>query len=529
MKKLIFILPLLISGLTRANEIPAESKIKEVIVYTRGAQIQRAAEVQSIPGTHTVLVKGLSPFVKANTVQVEGSKNLTILSVKYKKDFLDDLGGTSEQKKLVEEIKLVKEDLGLKKTQIGILEEEREFLKANRAIGGKDEPLDPGKFKEFEIYYRTRMKEIVMEIHTSQATITALNERLVKLQNQLNQLQGNRLPQGILEVKVHSKSSGKQDLMLRYQVDNAGWYPSYDLRFNGKNEPLQFTYKANIKQGTGVNWKNVKLKVSTAKTNVSTLVPELYPYYLDFYEPKAVYYQKSNAKRALESAAFGAAPEMALDAEEDYGNTQVIKKEIAVEFAVGGLQSLPSENKYEVMHLKDESVKAGFEHQAVPKLSPHIYLVGKISDWYDLNLTNGQVNIFMGNSFVGKSFINTAQFKDTIDVSFGVDRSVFGKREIDKDLTADALVGGTRKVTKAYLLSFHNQRKEKINLRVFDQIPISKNKDIQVVAQDLSGAKLNSRTGKLEWDLDLNPGQQKDFRLQYLIKYPKDREVLIGS
>ena len=47
--------------------------------------------------------------------------------------------------------------------------------------------------------------------------------------------------------------------------------PTYDVRFVGVNEPLNVTYKANIKQNTGIDWKDVNVVLSTAKTNLSRI------------------------------------------------------------------------------------------------------------------------------------------------------------------------------------------------------------------------------------------------------------------
>ena len=65
-----------------------------------------------------------------------------------------------------------------------------------------------------------------MDIHSGEKNLKNLSLDLSKLQNQLNQLQGrNNLPIGEVEVKVHLNSGGKGDIVLRYQVANAGWYP----------------------------------------------------------------------------------------------------------------------------------------------------------------------------------------------------------------------------------------------------------------------------------------------------------------
>src|SRR5690606_32216395 len=51
--------------------------------------------------------------------------------------------------------------------------------------------------------------------------------------------------------------------------------------------PIQLNYKANVFQSTGEEWKNVRLKLSTANPSLGGVKPELYSWYLDFYQPLA--------------------------------------------------------------------------------------------------------------------------------------------------------------------------------------------------------------------------------------------------
>ena len=69
---------------------------------------------------------------------------------------------------------------------------------------------------------------------------------------------------------------------INYMVDNAGWYPSYDIRVDNPGEPARLVYKAEVYQNTGVEWKNVLLSFSNATPDRSGNVPVLFPWYIDF-------------------------------------------------------------------------------------------------------------------------------------------------------------------------------------------------------------------------------------------------------
>jgi hypothetical protein len=70
-------------------------------------------------------------------------------------------------------------------------------------------------------------------------------------------------------------------------------------------------------------------------------------------------------------------------------------------------------------------------------------------------------------------------------------------------------------------ISVRNGKKEKINLIIQDQIPLSRNKEIEVSLNEQSGASLNPETGFLTWKIELAPSEKAVKRFDYTIKYPK--------
>ncbi len=123
--------------------------------------------------------------------------------------------------------------------------------------------------------------------------------------------------------------------------------------------------------------------------------------------------------------------------------------------------------------------------------------------------------------------INTRQFKDTLEISFGVDNNISVKREKLTDFSESQLIGVNRKVTVAYKLTLRNNKAYPITAKVFDQIPVTTTKEIQVETIDISGGKLNVNTGKVEWDLELKSNEVKELIVKFSVKYPKDKNVII--
>ncbi len=165
------------------------------------------------------------------------------------------------------------------------------------------------------------------------------------------------------------------------------------------------------------------------------------------------------------------------------------KREISNEYSVETPQTIVSNDKTSTIIFKETKLNSTFEYQTIPLLTEHVFLIGKISDWYKTDLLDGEANIYLENSYVGKSFINTQQFNDTLDISFGVDNNISVKREKLSDFSESQLIGLNRKVTVAYKLTIRNNKTYSITAKVFDQIPVTTIKDIQVETIDISAGK----------------------------------------
>lgn len=72
-----------------------------------------------------------------------------------------------------------------------------------------------------------------------------------------------------------------------------------------------------------------------------------------------------------------------------------------------------------------------------------------------------------------------------------------------------------------------NTRKESIQLLLKDQLPVSAQKDIEVHVGEISGATRNEETGVLTWKMELGSNEMQKPRIEYSVKYPKDKHVIL--
>lgn len=318
-------------------------------------------------------------------------------------------------------------------------------------------------------------------------------------------------------------------------VANAGWVPVYDLRAKDTKSPVQLSYKANVFQNSGEEWKNVNLKLSTANPNLGGLKPELSSWLLSLYYPVAPSSRRAQyatgavhraapmpeAEMKLEELAYS--DEEAMKSVADY--TTSIQTALNTEFAIQLPYTIGSANKPTLVDIRNHELKADYQYAVAPKLDADAFLMARATGWEEFNLLPGEANIFFEGTFVAKTFIDPNNVKDTLAISLGRDKRVVVKREKLKDFTSKKFIGTNQRESYAYEISVRNTKTEAIKITIEDQVPVSQDSQIEVTVLDVAGAKHNKNTGKLTWELDVAPSETKKVAFKFEVKYPKDRLI----
>lgn len=203
----------------------------------------------------------------------------------------------------------------------------------------------------------------------------------------------------------------------------------------------------------------------------------------------------------------------------------VSDNELNVTYAIDIPYDVPSNGKEQTVGLKDLTIPSFYKYYSAPKLDQQSYLLAEVADWESLNLLPGEANIMFEGTYVGKTYIDPQSTLDTLNLTLGQDKRVVVKREKLKDFSSVKFLGANKKQVLTYELTVKNNKKEKIEMLLKDQFPISNNKDIEVELLESSGASVNQEVGVVTWKLELNPGEVRKYRISYSVKYPKDKSL----
>ena len=533
MKTLVLALLMVAGFSARAQqEKKVESKITEVTVFLSNAQITREIRSRIEAGKSTLIVSGLSSQIDQQSLQVAGKGSFIILGLSHRQNFLNEFNVPRALLVLKDSVELVQQQLSVENSQKEILLKEEQMLLSNQKIGGTNQNLTVAELKAMADFYRSRLGEIVIARMKQDQKIKKLNETLVKLQRQVRE-QSDVYTRNTSEVLISlsAEASTSVDLQLNYIVNSAGWEAVYDLRAINTKSPIQLNYKANVFQTTGENWSNVKLKLSTANPTLGGLKPELSAWFLDFYRPMSYGYNRGPSRKKAEMPMSMPSAEIAdefkqqVEAETVDQYTSTVQTSLNTEFAIGLPYTVPSSQKPTLVDIRNHEVKADYFYSVAPKLDRDAFLLANATGWEEFSLLPGQANVFFEGTFVGTSYIDPNSTKDTLAISLGRDKRIVVTREKLKDFTSKKLIGTNRKESYAYEISVRNTKNEPVKIKVEDQVPVSSNSQIEVTVIDVGGANYKKDTGKLVWELSLQPNETKNVVYKFEVKYPKDKSI----
>jgi len=519
---------------------PVKSDVKAVTVFLNRAQITNTAQVFLPTGNTTLVFEDLSTKIDKQSIQVSAKGNLTIMAVKYQINYLRNQSKASKIKLMEDSVLLYSDAQKLATSQRSVLQHEEEMILANKSIGGNGVGVSAQKLKEVSDFFRARLTETQIGIMKADKELIDLNNKLTRLRTQINEL--NRYankPTSEVLVTVSTNAPTTGEFELDYIVPDAGWTPIYDLRAKDAQSPIQLSYKANVFQNTGVDWKDVKVTLSTGNPTQSGVKPELSTWYVNFFDP-IVYESISknrgrfeNAKRASNNSPMApSADGFTVDDLKTKGKaltiadqTVVSSSTFATEFEISVPYTILSDGKPQLVDIKNYEVKTLYDYNVVPKMDFDAFLMAKMIGWEEYNLLSGQANVYFEGSFVGETYLDVASTKDTLAISLGRDKKIVVKRVKIQDLSSKKFIGSNVKEELGFEIQIRNNKKDNINITIEEQMPVSKNSQIEVELVEALGASVNKINGKITWKLSIKPSEIKKLTLKYSLKYPKNKQI----
>ncbi|MBN9380044.1 MAG: mucoidy inhibitor MuiA family protein [Chitinophagaceae bacterium] len=581
------------------------STLKSATIYRNGAELVHTARAAIEQGSSELIIGDISSSIDASSLRVSCTGNITIMSVAFSTEYLKPETASPFVRRLQDSVETIKKELTRLDVLIRSDQALLDVLAANKTIAGTN-GLSVAELSKMMDYYRQKTIELNSEINGYREKSDKYKQLAEKLENQVREEEKkNSKTGGRLTLQLQSPMSGNVDFTVSYLTTAAAWTPFYDLKVDNVNDPLHILYKARIMQTTGLDWKKVKLTLSTSQPGQGGNAPVLKTWFLQFVDPllqnrgvsssagysnnfsntlqgrvagvdvksqqlsevvvrgagrdqekeantEPLYIVNGNPvdkeaysnidpraikkidvlKDAEATALYGsraAAGAVVITLKDELGDyVSVNDNQMDVTFDIDLPYDVPANGKEQGVVLKEYKVPCAYQYYSAPRADKEAYLLGGISGWEKLNLLPGEANIIVEGANIGKSFIDPASTQDTLNLTLGRDKRVVVKKEKLMNYSSVKFLGSNKKQVFTYELTVRNNKKEKVQMLLKDQYPISSNKDIEEELLESSGAVVNTETGVLTWRTDLAPGETKKYRVSYSIKYPKDKILNIN-
>ncbi len=559
-----------------AAPIEAESRITGVVVYADSAIVTREATVELAAGVQMVQFSGLPESVNPNLLQVAatGTAKATILDVTAYEMHLAE-PAFERLRELTEQRKSINAELEEVVDRTKLLEQQRDYLEriktfaTTRPIGDNAGPVPTKAEWEKQLaFYAERQAALAAELRAAKQQQEQIVKRAEAAKDQQEDLESNRgkTVQNVI-VRYEVATPGKLTIRVAYQVDDAKWEPTYDVRIASGDKSIQLAYAAMVRQRTGEEWRAVKLQLSTARLELGGKPPVFQPWIVG---------ERPMLRQAVDAATkeflkdVGATNNPGLlqyatstEVSGSYGNfggnedtakadavevlTDAATTEAAVTEGLGAATftipfaaDVPADNGARKYGIGTTTLEGVMNFLAQPKLSPHTYLRARVTNAAAFPLLEGDMNIYLDGAFVASSSLPTVMTGAKFVLNLGVDSGFTVKRKLLNRLKEDTGAFAKRaRLTYDVLITAENNHKTTETVIVKDQLPVSRHEKVVVTMVAPAESQLCKETdggndgairkdadGTLSWTLVMKPGERREIPLKIRVEYPADFPVV---
>ncbi|NUP06173.1 MAG: DUF4139 domain-containing protein [Polyangiaceae bacterium] len=265
------------------------SRIDSVRLFRRGALVRRIAPIPTFEReVERVRIVDLPLCLDDTTVRLESlHPSVSLFDVSVALDAAERVAadGSSDERELeskVREDATLRAKLAAIEAAIGAVEA---MVVHGRPPGPEGEPpkeTDVDAPLSLLAFRRERSETLTNDKRTIEAQLARLTDERRILSERIARSRGSVLPKPdelrksvVVTLRTRGTSSEPGSIALDYFVPVAQWAPAYVLRTNSRERRASLELRAVVAQGSGEDWRDVALSLSTAEIMRHHELPEL--------------------------------------------------------------------------------------------------------------------------------------------------------------------------------------------------------------------------------------------------------------
>ena len=500
----------------------SRAPITEVTLYPGVAAVQREARINA--GTRQLHFECLPASVDTQSLQISADNGVRVGDLKVLMQ-----ARTAAPKEcsspLDEQIRRLED-------QLAALEAEENAAKlVGDYLQGVTKPGDAAKVSATQI--ATTTQALRQNSRDNSLRAHQIQRQKQDLLQQLQPLSAERDRTGsaqsqVMTVTVQLASNSAANVRLNYQVRGPSWQPSYRAQLHTASGVVLLERQAQVVQGSGEDWSNVRLRLATGQPTRSTQGVLPRPWIVDLAQPAMP--APAPAPIAMERRPMMASKIVAdLSPELPQLDVSSINTAYSTQFVVPYPITVPSSSERLNLTLGKETVAASLLTRAAPAMEEAAYLIATLQAPAGI-WPAGSVALFRDEAFVGNGRLDFGNAQALAQgLSFGRDDKVIVRRLPQEANTGSGgfLASKTeRSVVRSYAVE--NRHDKPIALQLLDAAPVSRNDKIGVQSQYTpppANTRWNGQNGMIAWELQLPASSSAQFKAVHQIRFPEDMPI----
>ncbi len=370
------------------------------------------------------------------------------------------------------------------------------------------ESVDNDTFLDFIQELQSKRMSIEISIRKKELSLENLKKEIKLMVDEFNSKMPkdqNRL------IVIKGLSRGKGIMRVSGWTSQSRWFPLHEMNLDTSEKIVHSLLEGHVSQKSGIDWSGT-LRFHTVQPRRSVSTPDARPLIVDY---------RSDARKldivlseSMERAGKAVTVPQAINFAETM--TDLV---ITTEGKVSGTGEIAQ------VRMGKNDIPSNVEIVALPYLSDETWVISKVPD-LSSPIIPGRVKLFLDSESSGITTIGEFARGEEFFMAFGRSPMIKAKRErIVPKKGANWIGKGT--LEEGYTITVVNGMKTDTEVTVIDRFPLSIQEKIEVVLTEIKPeATERSDENLLTWTVSLAPGETKEIRVLYRIKYPSDKEII---
>jgi uncharacterized protein (TIGR02231 family) len=519
---------------TQAADLAATLTIDQVTVYPQTAAVVRRGEVAVPAGSHRLIIRGLPDPVDPGSLRISAaSRGVRLGGIEIEKivatEFVSEAERALRRKltELVDRRAEIHDEVPTAEQQLKLIDAVASApvdRDAKLVIDGPSLSTTLSTISSGAAAARAKIRGATIALRDLDTQIEATKAELSKVAT---------ARRNTTEVRavIEASAAVTVPVSLEYRVTDAGWEWLYEARLDTESKKMSLGRQAAIVQGSGEDWSDVEMTVTTAKPRTDAGTPAIQSLFLRLSDRPLTTHDATLQEVIVTGSRTRGSIRSRNEPEEEQApliTAEELATEFAAEYRMPGRVTITSNRQVRMYPVSEEEFDAQLVARAVLSAEILARLEATFTYERDVPIEAGRLQLYRDGSYIGMAALPLLLPGSDVRVPFGVDERI---RINVRDERAQS---GQRGLLNRQILSEHRRRYEitsyhatALPIEVVDRVPVPQESDIKVDVLEGATAptvrNLDGKEGVYLWKLPGTPRKTESIRHFYSVRYPSDR------